>query len=157
MIVLTPKPVRVLLICILVRRPELILNSLLILIHQHYLMNGYVSSTPTLLIFVRHPRNSKRSLRWTHSFNSESISTGGFCFVSIRSHKTKLTKFTSPFLGPYEVLSQTKNDVQCRHLCMGNVAVFHVTRLKLFAGSRDEAYKLPLMDADQHQFNRILA
>ena len=40
---------------------------------------------------------------------------------------------------------------------LGNVAVFHVTRLKLFAGSREDAYKLSLTDADQHQFNRILA
>ena len=82
---------------------------------------------------------------------------GDFVLFQLDPTKPKPTKFTSPFLGPYEVLSQTKNDVQCRHLCMGNVAVFHVTRLKLFAGSREDSYKLSLTDADQHQFNRILA
>ena len=65
------------------------------------------------------------------------------------------TKLSSPYTGPYEVIQQYKNDVECRHLVMGNVKVLHVTRLKLFLGTRDEAYKVALLDADQFVIQQI--
>ena len=65
------------------------------------------------------------------------------------------TKLASPYTGPFEVIQQTKNDVECRHLVMGNIRVLHVTRLKLFAGSREEAYKAALLDADQFVIRKI--
>ena len=65
------------------------------------------------------------------------------------------TKLTSPYTGPYEVIQQLKNDVECRHLVMGNIKVLHVTRLKLFVGTREEAYKAALLDADQFVIRRI--
>eukprot|EP01040_Poterioochromonas_malhamensis_P007212 gene7212-biopygen1317 len=42
------------------------------------------------------------------------------------------TKLTTPFVGPFEVLEQYKNDVECRHVLHGNIQKFHVSRLKLF-------------------------
>ena len=47
------------------------------------------------------------------------------------------------------MIHQYKNDVECRHLVMGNVTRLHVTRLKLFVGTRDEAYKVAQLDADK--------
>ena len=38
---------------------------------------------------------------------------------------------------------------------MGNIKVLHVTRLKLFVGTREEAYKAALLDADQFVIRRI--
>ena len=38
---------------------------------------------------------------------------------------------------------------------MGNIRVLHVTRLKLFVGTREEAYKAALLDADQFVISRI--
>jgi len=38
---------------------------------------------------------------------------------------------------------------------MGNIRVLHVTRLKLFVGTREEAYKAALLDADQFVIARI--
>ena len=35
------------------------------------------------------------------------------------------------------------------NVVMGNVKLLHVTRLKLFLGTRDEAYKVALLDADE--------
>ena len=64
------------------------------------------------------------------------------------------TKLASPYTGPFEVIQQTKNDVECRHLVMGNIRVLHITRLKLFVGTREEAYKAALLDADQFVITR---
>ena len=50
------------------------------------------------------------------------------------------TKLSSPYTGPYEVIQQRKNDVECRHLVKRNIKVLHVTRLKLLLGTRDKAY-----------------
>lgn len=66
------------------------------------------------------------------------------------------SKLTMRFAGPYEVISQQKNDVQCRHLCVKTVHTFHVDRLKLFTGGRERAEKVALLDHDQYQIDRIL-
>ena len=60
------------------------------------------------------------------------------------------TKLSSPFLGPYRVLQQQTNNVECKHLVMGNIRWIHVTRLKL-------GYKVALLDADQHVIRKILS
>ena len=39
---------------------------------------------------------------------------------------------------------------------MGNIRVLHVTRLKLFTGSREEAYKAALLDADQFVIRKMV-
>ena len=64
------------------------------------------------------------------------------------------TKLTSPYSGPYEVIQRVKNNVECM-LFMGNIKVLHVTRLKLFVGDQEEAYKIALLDADQFVIRRI--
>lgn len=66
------------------------------------------------------------------------------------------TKLTLRFAGPYEVIAQHKNDVQCRHLVVKTVHTFHVERLKLFTGRREEAERVALLDHDQYQVDRIL-
>ena len=43
-------------------------------------------------------------------------------------------KLSPYFLGPFEVLSQNKNDVATRNLIYGNVRDYHVERLKPFFG-----------------------
>lgn len=66
------------------------------------------------------------------------------------------SKLTLRFSGPYEVISQHKNDVQCRHLCVKTVHTFHVERLKMFFGPREEAERVALLDHDQYQVDTIL-
>ena len=41
------------------------------------------------------------------------------------------SKLTTPYKGPYVVLSQYKNDITCRHANVGTVQVFHVDRVKV--------------------------
>ena len=66
------------------------------------------------------------------------------------------TKLPSPFLGPYRVIQQRTNNVECKHLVMGNIKWLHVTRLKLFHGTEEQGYKAALLDADQHVIRKII-
>jgi len=66
------------------------------------------------------------------------------------------TKLTPKFVGPYEVIEQTKNDVRCRHIIMGNVQEFHVTRLKIFHGSLEDAKRVAMIDNDQYVMQRFI-
>jgi hypothetical protein len=71
---------------------------------------------------------------------------GDFVLFDSQKKKSKLSLLLS---GPYEVIQQLKNDVECRHLVMGNIVVLHVERLQLFRGSREDAVRMARIDADQ--------
>eukprot|EP01035_Chromulina_nebulosa_P023434 gene23434-30373_t len=71
--------------------------------------------------------------------------------------KHRAVKLDSRYKGPYEVIQQTKDEVECRHLCMGFIKFLLVERLKRFIGNYEEAYRLALEDADQFNVERILA
>ena len=60
------------------------------------------------------------------------------------------SKLSPRYLGPYRVLTQSKNDVSCEHINLQHRKVFHVTRLKLFTGSEEEARRIAMVDNDQH-------
>ena len=66
-------------------------------------------------------------------------------------------KLDSRYKGPYEVLRHVKDEVECRHLALGSIKQLLVERLKLFVGSKDDAFKLAMEDADQFLVNRITA
>lgn len=59
------------------------------------------------------------------------------------------TKLTPKYFGPCEVVVQRKNDVECTHIVLGSEHVFHVSRLKPFLGTREEAAKIAKLDKDQ--------
>jgi hypothetical protein len=82
---------------------------------------------------------------------------GDLVLFQLNPDKPKPTKLTSSFSGPYEVIRQIKNDVEVRHVSLGVIKEFHVTRLKLFAGSMEEAKAVALWDADQFTIKSILA
>jgi hypothetical protein len=65
-------------------------------------------------------------------------------------------KLEGKLLGPFEVLSQYKNDVEVKHLVTGGISVFHVTRLKPYIGSKEEAYRVALLDHDQYVVKEII-
>jgi len=85
----------------------------------------------------------------THDETQNRYQAGDFVLFQRDPTVPRPTKLASPYTGPFEVIQQTKNDVEYRHLVMSNIWVLHVTRLKLFTGSREEAYKAALLDADQ--------
>jgi hypothetical protein len=67
------------------------------------------------------------------------------------------TKLSPKFVGPYEVISQSRNDVTCRHVGLGHIKVFHVSRLKIFHGGAEEAKKVAMIDNNQFVINEFKA
>jgi hypothetical protein len=66
-------------------------------------------------------------------------------------------KLASKFTGPFVVLKQHKNDVEARHMAMGDVRTMHVSRLKIFHGGEEDAREMAMIDADQFAIERFLA
>ena len=64
-------------------------------------------------------------------------------------------KLASHFKGPYEVIAQYKNDVECRHVVMRNIQTLPVNRLKMFHGKAEEGYHAALHDANQGNIVKI--
>ena len=84
-------------------------------------------------------------------------SPGDLVLLRAADDKPRSNKLDPLYSGPYEVLKQEKNDVECRHLSLGSIKKLYVERLKLFRGSRDEARALASTDADQHVVECFLA
>jgi hypothetical protein len=82
---------------------------------------------------------------------------GDFVLFAVDRSKPLPNKLYPIYLGPYEVIQQTKNDVEVRDLIRGNIKVFHVERLKIFHGPREEAYRLAKIDADQFDIHSFIA
>ena len=82
---------------------------------------------------------------------------GDSVFFERNKSVPRVNKLAPDFLGPFEVVSQSKNDVQCRNLIYGHIKPMHVTKLKPFFGTREEAYDLAKKDTDQFEVDRILA
>ena len=67
------------------------------------------------------------------------------------------TKLSPLNLGPFEVIVQRSNDVSCRHLATGVEHRLHVSRLKMFYGTREQGVEMAMLDADRYLVSRILA
>jgi hypothetical protein len=59
------------------------------------------------------------------------------------------SKLAPAWMGPYEVIQQVKNDVECVHISLRTCSKFHVSRLKPFFGSREEALEVAKLDKNQ--------
>jgi len=62
------------------------------------------------------------------------------------------------WLGPYEVVTQYKNDVTCLDLVSDAVLKkpFYLGDLKLFDGTKEQAYQQALLDQDQFVIDRFI-
>ena len=82
---------------------------------------------------------------------------GDFVLFAYPDDKPLPSKLNGKYAGPYEVISHTKNEVSCRHCATGKVSEFYVGDLKLFFGSREDAVRMAMIDADQFKVDIILA
>jgi hypothetical protein len=69
----------------------------------------------------------------------------------------KPSRFTPKYEGPYEVISQTKNDVSARHVNLGITKGFFVEDLKIFHGTKQEAQRMAILDQDQYEIETFRA
>jgi hypothetical protein len=81
---------------------------------------------------------------------------GDFVLFQRNPEEPLPTKLSTAFIGPYEVIEQLNNTVRCQHLALRHEKSFHVERLKLFYGTRDQAFELAMRDGDQHLIDRVL-
>ena len=82
---------------------------------------------------------------------------GDLVLLRVPEDKPRERKLDPLYSGPYEVLGQYKNDVECRHLALGAVKKYYVERLKLFRGTLADARALAATDAEQYTVDRFLA
>jgi hypothetical protein len=59
--------------------------------------------------------------------------------------------------GPFKVISQYKNDVELRNIIRGKIMKLHVSRLKIFHGTKQEAIKVAQLDNDEYEIDKLLA
>jgi hypothetical protein len=88
---------------------------------------------------------------------------GDFVLFQMNPEQHLPFKLHPRFKGPYEVVAQYKNDVECRSLIYDSISKFHVSRLKMFYGSegaeslREQALKLAMIDDNQYKLKTIHA
>ena len=59
------------------------------------------------------------------------------------------SKLSPTWTGPFEVISQAKNDITCQHVNMKTISVLHSERVKPFFGSYEDALALAQLDYNQ--------
>jgi hypothetical protein len=66
-------------------------------------------------------------------------------------------KMSSRFKGPFEVVHQHKNDVTTKNLVTGEVRMYSVEDLQLFAGALDQARNAAMRDQEQFVVEKVLS
>ena len=62
------------------------------------------------------------------------------------------------FKGPYKVITHYRNDVTCRNLITDAIEpAFQASRLKMWHGTTEEAFKAAMLDNDQYVVDSIIA
>jgi hypothetical protein len=67
------------------------------------------------------------------------------------------SKLSPKLLGPYEVITQTKNDITCRHVITNVVSKLHSSRVTPFVGSSDAATSAALLDREEYIVDSVLS
>jgi len=84
----------------------------------------------------------------------DSVSPGDFVLRNT-DKPFRRDKLTYRFQGPYKVTSQHKSDISVQHLALKTHFVFHISTLKLFHGSEEDALHLSMLDADEYWLKAV--
>ena len=82
---------------------------------------------------------------------------GDFVLFLYSVEGERVNKLDARFLGPYKVLKHVHNEVSVRNLVTDAVSTFHVSRIKPFFGTPEEAKEAALRDADQYYIDMFMA
>ena len=66
-------------------------------------------------------------------------------------------KLSCRYKGPHEVVSQTRNDVECRNLISGGILTYSASDLEPFFGTKQEAFEAAQRDQEQFVVEKILS
>jgi hypothetical protein len=77
--------------------------------------------------------------------------------ILLRTEKMRRAdKLVPTYLGPYEVISHTKNDIRCKHLHQNDEVVLQAEQVKPFFGSKEDAFHVALNDHNQYVVKRLI-
>jgi hypothetical protein len=86
-----------------------------------------------------------------------SYQPGDLVFRRVEKMVDRTSKLMPQYLGPYEVVTVNKSDVQCKHMVTGVISVFHMEKLKPCFATREDAYKAAMVDYNQYVVKEILS
>jgi hypothetical protein len=72
------------------------------------------------------------------------------------THSFRSSKLAPKLLGPYMVLSQDNNDINCEHVVTNNKHTFHADRVTPYIGSKLSAERIGLLDREEYIVDSIL-
>jgi hypothetical protein len=72
------------------------------------------------------------------------------------THSFRSSKLAPKLLGPYMVLSQKNNDIDCEHVVTNNKHTFHADRVSPYIGSKLSAERIGLLDREEYIVDSIL-
>jgi hypothetical protein len=120
------------------------------------LFNSYLSLLNDNLVAIRslsykyqQALIKKRSNTVTEATQNK-FQPGDLVLFQLDPSKPLPSKLSPKFLGPYSVIQQIKNDVQCKHVNLGRISTLHVERLKPFFGTLEDAKTISLIDENQY-------
>eukprot|EP01039_Chlorochromonas_danica_P011569 gene11569-12955_t len=100
---------------------------------------------------------AQRTAANPHDDEQVKFQPGDYVLVSYPPESRPPSKLHARHVGPLVVVQHERNDVTVRSLIDSAVSVVHVSRLRIFHGSSDDAFKSAQLDADQYLIDRFVA
>jgi hypothetical protein len=119
------------------------------------LLNKNLSSIRSISYNYQQQIIKKRSNNVTAETQNK-YQPGDLVLFQLDPSKPRPTKLSPKYLGPYVVVQQQKNDVQCKHVNLGHISTLHVERLKPFFGTLEAAKAISLLDENQYVISSFL-
>ena len=99
---------------------------------------------------------SKRTALNSDSDTRNIFQSGDMILYDISKRPFLPTKLTPKLKGPYKVIQHIENDIECRHMCVGNIEKFHVDEVTRFFGTEADAIAVAQVDYDQYEIDYII-
>ncbi len=101
---------------------------------------------------------SLRDTRRTTTPTQNKFSAGDLILWNPRENvfSFRSSKLAPKLLGPYEVISQNKNDIKCVHPILHTKHTLHSSRVTPFYGTPESGHKVALLDHDEFVVDNIL-
>ena len=100
-------------------------------------------------------QDKRKSATPTHTLNE--YQPGDLVLLRLDPTQHKPNKLYPRFKGPYEVVSTYKADVTCIHVVMRFEVVLHMSWLKPFFGTPEQAYRVAQIDFNQYTVVAVIA